>query len=59
MCQFLELPAFESYLRACSNILFQSPAASRRKVPWSQEMIQKVQAQIEQYSFLEGYSYES
>jgi hypothetical protein len=59
MCQFLELPAPESYLRACSAILFQSPAASRRKVAWSPELIQKVHAQIEQYSFLEGYSYES
>ena len=59
MCLFLELPAPESYLRACSSILYQSPAASRRKVAWSPEMIQKVHAQIEQYSFLEGYSYES
>jgi hypothetical protein len=59
MCQFLELPAPENYLHACSAILFQSPAASRRKVAWSPEMIQKVHAQIEQYSFLEGYSYES
>lgn len=59
MCQFLELPAPESYLRACATILFQSPAASRKKVAWSPELIQKVRAQIEQYSFLEGYSYES
>ena len=59
MCRFLELSAPESYLQACSAILYQSPSASRRKVAWSPEMIQKVQAQIEQYSFLEGYSYES
>ena len=59
MCQFLELPAPENYVRACSAILYQSPAASRKKVAWSPELIQKVHAQIEQYSFLEGYSYES
>lgn len=59
MCRFLELPAPESYLRACSAILYQSPSVSRKKVTWSPEMIQKVQAQIEQYSFLERYSYES
>lgn len=59
MCRFLDLPAPESYLSACSSILYQSPSASRKKVNWSPEMIKNVQAQIEKYSFLEGYSYES
>lgn len=59
MCRFLALPAPESYLRACSAILYRSPAASRQKVAWSPELIRKVQAQIKQYPFLEGYSYES
>lgn len=58
MCRFLELPAPKSYLHACSAILYKSPAASRKKVAWSAEMIQKVQVQIEQFGFLEGYSYD-
>jgi hypothetical protein len=59
MCRFLDLPAPESYLRACSAILFQSPAASRKKVKWEPEMIQNVGREIEKFPFLEGYAYES
>jgi hypothetical protein len=59
MCHFLDIPAAEDYLSACKAILFQSPAASRTKVKWETEMIQKVKAEIEKFSFLEGYSYES
>lgn len=59
MCHFLDIPAEANYLSACNAILFQSPAASRKKVKWETEMIQKVKAEIEKFSFLEGYSYES
>jgi hypothetical protein len=59
MCRFLDIPAVENYLSACTAILFQSPATSRKKVKWETEMIQKVKAEIEKFSFLEGYSYES
>jgi hypothetical protein len=59
MCNFLDIPPVEEYLSACKAILFKSPATSRTKVKWETEMIQKVKAEIEKFSFLEGYSYES
>ena len=59
LCALLELPAAEEYMQACSSILYTSPAASRTKIAWSPEMIHKVEAQIERYPFLKGYSYES
>lgn len=59
MCALLQIPAADDYMQACSGILFTSPAASRTKVKWSPEMIQKVKAEIEKFPFLKGYSYES
>lgn len=59
MCALLEISAPDDYLRACSNILYASPASSRTKVKWSPEMIHKVETQIERFPFLQGYSYES
>lgn len=57
ICWFLELEAPDDYLRDCASILYASPAKSRAKVQWDTAMIQAVRDGIEQYGFLQGYSY--
>lgn len=59
LCAYLQIPAPLGYISACYSILNPTPAQSRHKVDWSLENIQSVKSQMQQYSFLEGYSYES
>jgi len=59
LCQFFDLEEDESYLRACSAILYKSPAASRHKITWKEEDVSFVKKHIDKYAFLHGYSYES
>jgi hypothetical protein len=59
ICKFLGLEATAEYLTACIDILHASPDQSRHLVTWSPEWIQDVNNKIEQFDFLEGYSYES
>lgn len=58
MCEFLGVEAPQDYLDACAGILYQSPAKSRHKVPWSADLIDAVQHQIGRFDFLHGYGYE-
>jgi len=39
--------------------VFDTPSRSRSKAPWDQRLIDTVQAKIEQYPFLRGYSFVS
>lgn len=59
ICQFLGIDATEEYKRACLSILYDSPDKSRQLVNWDQEWKSAVQHKIEQFGFLEGYSYEN
>lgn len=58
LCEFVGVPADRSYLEACATIVYRRPHHSRHEVEWSSEMIERVQAKIEEYPFLKGYSYE-
>lgn len=58
ICGFLDLPALPDYIQACSSILYKAPARSRNKVTWTSELIESVNARIEQFEFLQGYSFE-
>jgi hypothetical protein len=59
LCRFLGVAAPSDYLDACAGILYASPAKSRHKVPWSQDLIDAVQRRLEAYDFLHGYAYDS
>jgi len=59
MCRFLGLEVPPDYLSACASILFKSPSKSRHKIQWSSELIDSVQSKINEFDFLEGYSYDS
>ncbi|HWQ16146.1 MAG TPA: sulfotransferase [Roseiflexaceae bacterium] len=59
LCRFLGVEALQDYLDACAGILYASPATSRHKVPWSQQLIDAVQRRVERYDFLHGYAYDA
>ncbi len=57
ICDFLEVPALDDYLADCASIIYGSANRSRYKLPWSDENKEKVQAEIDKISFLNGYSF--
>lgn len=57
LCSFLGTVASGDYLDACAGILSDSPEKSRSLVDWNQSRIDQVQSKIDQYDFLQGYSY--
>ncbi len=57
LCGFLGQETSEDYLEDCASIVFDAPQKSRSRYEWDQNLIELVQGQIEQFSFLQGYSY--
>ncbi len=55
LCEFLDLPADETYVQACSKILFQKPRQSQRSVVWPVQLVDRVRRQLERFAFLHGY----
>jgi hypothetical protein len=58
-CRFLGVEPTEDYLRDCASILYESPNKSRHKIDWTREQIDDVARRIDQFPFLEGYTFES
>lgn len=56
---FLGIAVSDDYLSDCASIIFKSPHQSRRSAPWTPQLIQVVQDQINQFDFLEGYTFDS
>lgn len=59
LCNFLDLSITENYFKDCASIVYKNTHKSRYKVQWSPQLIEKVQTEIENFSFLKGYSYEN
>lgn len=59
LCTFLNLEAPQDYLDDCASIIFKSPNQTRFNFKWTKESIDFVQSKIEQFDFLQGYSYEN
>lgn len=57
LCDFLGVEATANYLEGCSKILKVFPERSRELVDWEENWIDVVQAKIDQYDFLRGYTY--
>jgi hypothetical protein len=55
---FLGIDASEDYIKDCTSILYQSPSKSRFKVKWTPQLMNAVKEKINQFDFLQGYSYE-
>jgi hypothetical protein len=58
ICEFLGVGASPEYLEACADIVFPAPRKSREDAPWEPDLVRTVAAEIEQYPFLQGYSFE-
>ena len=56
---FLELEAYPGYLEDCSRVLFDKPTQTRRRLPWTPQLVSEVDRRIRPYPLLEGYSFES
>jgi hypothetical protein len=57
LCKFLGTEASEDYLDSCTRILKNTPERSRDLAEWNLEWIKQVEEKIDQYDFLEGYSF--
>lgn len=58
MCSFLGVSLPDDYLEACVSIVRPSTHKSRKKVDWSAADRQRVDQAIDQYEFLNGYSFD-
>lgn len=58
LCTFLNVTAPQDYLDDCASIIFKSPNQTRFNFEWSKESINFVQNKIEEFDFLQGYSYD-
>ncbi len=58
LCDFLGVETTNNYLDDCASIVFKSPNKTRFNYQWSDKWIDQVKSQIDQYEFLQGYSYE-
>lgn len=59
LCRFLGTEAGADYLAACTRILRPLPDTSRHLVPWTDHWIQIVEDRIQQFDFLQGYTFDS
>jgi len=59
LCSFLNLLPEEGFVRDCASILLPQPKRTRHKVQWRPDAIADVARRIEQYDFLDGYTFES
>jgi hypothetical protein len=57
LCRYLGIEPGDDYLKACASILHQSPHQNRQMVDWLPQWKDAVQARINQYDFLQGYSF--
>lgn len=59
LCNFLGVEADDDYLNDCASIVYKSPHKSRHDFPWNKELIEIVKNKIDEFPFLQGYSYEN
>jgi len=57
LCVFLGVEATEDYLESCQRVMSDAPEQSRHLVEWESQWIAQVEAYIDRYDFLMGYSY--
>lgn len=58
MCEFLEVECPESYLQACESKAYKQVSRTRDIVYWPAELRAQVEANMKEYSFFRGYTFE-
>ena len=59
ICSGLKVTCSSNYLKICSNKIFKSESRTRYMVQWTDEQLQAIQQNIDMYSNLKGYSFDS
>lgn len=57
MLDFLDLEIYEGFIPNCKKIIYDNPNKSRYNINWTDNQIKRVNDLIQQYDFLNGYSY--
>ena len=58
ICQFIGITCSADYLQACAKVVDPNPSITRNYVVWSEEQMNRMYSEIEQYPFLAHYTYE-
>lgn len=58
ICDFLGVSCRKDYLGQAEKILFKKPSVTRHTVVWSDEQKDRVQNEMQKYSFLRSFSFE-
>jgi hypothetical protein len=56
---FLELKAYPDYIENCSRIVYNEPHKSRFDINWTDDLINLVQSNMDQCTFLKRYSFDN
>jgi hypothetical protein len=59
LCNFLGVNAPNEYLTACADIVFKSPHKTRFEAEWSSDLIGSVKTRMNEFCFLQNYSYQT
>ena len=59
LCAFLGLSSNDAYYDACASIVFRSPHQSRHEIVWPDDLIVAIARKINDFNFLDGYSYDT
>ena len=59
LCNDLGVICSDDYLEICSNKVFKTESRTRHMIEWTDEQLQIIQNNIEKYTSLRGYSYDS
>jgi hypothetical protein len=55
---FLDLEAYPGYIDDCARVVFEQPTLTSRRLPWTADLVRRVEQEIRSYAPLEGYSFE-
>jgi len=59
LCNDLGVTCSDNYLEICSNKIFKTESKTRYMIQWTDDQLQKIQQNIEKFSSLKGYSFDS
>lgn len=58
LCDFLGVSSPQKYLKSCEDFVFDSPKQTRYEVDWPEKTLTQIKAKKDDYSWLEGYSFD-
>lgn len=58
LCDFLGVNPSQKYLESCDDFVFDSPKQTRYEVDWPEETLTRIKIKKDDYSWLEGYSFD-